>query len=146
MVVHFVDSAEVYAFGFVIWDFESIFHSPLWYLDKLLDFSFYGCVRILLTILIFFFKESSVGNPKYMSSWQKLQPVSEYLSRVANAFSPYLRLVDFYKKDLLQLSGKFINKNNDPFLSCNEWGNHQHKWSIDFWRETDCYLINFNYE
>ena len=26
MVVHFVDLAEVYAFGFVIRDFETIFH------------------------------------------------------------------------------------------------------------------------
>ena len=43
MVVLFVDLTEEHAFGFVIWDLESIFHGPFWYLvDILLDFSTYG--------------------------------------------------------------------------------------------------------
>ena len=37
--MHFVDLVEVYAFGFVIWDFETIFHGLFWYIA---GFFFYG--------------------------------------------------------------------------------------------------------
>ena len=38
--MHFADLIEVYAFGFVIRDFKTIFNGPFWYLvDALLRFS-----------------------------------------------------------------------------------------------------------
>ena len=42
VVMHFVELAEVHAFGFIIQDFESIFHGPFSCLVDTLEFSFYG--------------------------------------------------------------------------------------------------------
>ena len=62
------------------------------------------------------FTESSVSNPKDMSSWQKVQPVNEagiWGQMILNAFSPCLWLANFYTECQL-LSGKFINRKDDP--------------------------------